>query len=112
MTKDRVNERIGSRIRKYRKRIGMTQTELAKAVGYTSSGMMSQVENGLVGVEISKLQKIAKVLGVHPGALIAFEEFDDQALAALMKFEHLLVAKPKPKYLDAILALMKDEENG
>ncbi len=59
-------------------------------------------------MEISKLRNIARTLDVNPGDLIAFEEFSDWKIAALMMFEKL-PAKPKSKNLDEILALMKEE---
>lgn len=106
--RDRINERIGRRIRLYREKIGMTQAELAKAAGYKSTGTISLIERGLCGVEVSKLRKIARVLEVDLGALIAFEEFSDRKLAALLMFEKML-SKPKPKHLNAILKLLKNE---
>lgn len=58
---------IGSRIRHYRVLRGMTQKELAAAVGYTadsSKSTINKIEAGLRDVSQSRLPLFAEALGV------------------------------------------------
>lgn len=55
---------VGARIRHFRQMKRMNQQELADKVGYTSKGMVSQVEAGKVNIAMDKLAKIANALGV------------------------------------------------
>ncbi len=100
------NEKFGRRVRYFRKKTGLTQIELAKAVGYTSSGTISLVERGVVGVELSKLMKIADTLGVPASILIADEDLSEDQIVALTRFVEVLT-KPNAKHREAILALLK-----
>ncbi|HRR41753.1 MAG TPA: helix-turn-helix transcriptional regulator [Syntrophales bacterium] len=102
-----LNTAIGRRIRIIRKRARLSQMDLARAAGYTSSGMLSQIERGLVGMELSKLLRVADALGVHPVALLSDLDLTDEQLIHLSEFAKLLKS-PNPKNLEAILTLLKD----
>ncbi|MFR6224483.1 MAG: helix-turn-helix domain-containing protein, partial [Lactococcus lactis] len=54
---------IGKRIKWTRKRVGITQKELANKIGRTESSVQ-KYENGKVEIPISVLEDIAKELGV------------------------------------------------
>lgn len=53
---------IGSRIREARDRAGLSQQELAEAVGFESGTAISLIEKGLRKVSIPHLDKIATAL--------------------------------------------------
>ena len=53
---------IGSRIKKAREAEGLTQTELAKKLGYKSPTAISLIEAGERRVQISDLEEVAKLL--------------------------------------------------
>ena len=58
-------ESIGKQIRKYRERAGMTQSELATAIGSADKSRISKYENGSQTPSINKtLPAICAALGV------------------------------------------------
>lgn len=68
---------IGKRIRKFRLAAGMTQAELAKAIGSTPSAV-GMYENGRREPTFDTLETIAAHLGVHVNRLVV----DDAELLA------------------------------
>jgi transcriptional regulator with XRE-family HTH domain len=50
---------------------GKTQVELGKELGFSSSGAISQIENGLKGLKVESIIRAAEVFGVHPFVLLA-----------------------------------------
>lgn len=57
------------RIREFRIRRGMTQSELAEKVG-TTAATVSRLETNMMTVSTEWLERFAQVLGVHPAELI------------------------------------------
>lgn len=55
-------KQIGSRIKDAREKEGITQADLAKALGYSSPTFISLIEAGERKVRIDDLEKIAKIL--------------------------------------------------
>lgn len=64
--------RLGNTIIYYRKKNKMTQTELSKKVGI-SRVVLSYYENGTREITLSKLSKIAEVLGVATKDLMTYD---------------------------------------
>ena len=60
------------RIRALRKQKGLTQEELAKAIG-VQRAVISKYETGIVDISVSQLEKIADVLGVTVDYLLGGE---------------------------------------
>lgn len=58
------NKKIGQRIKMLRKDADLTQMDLARQLGYNSTGMISQVEAGSRGMDLDKLARCAEILGV------------------------------------------------
>jgi len=54
---------VGENIKRYREAKNMTQEELARILGVTSSNI-SQIESGDRGLNVKKADKIAAALGV------------------------------------------------
>ena len=75
---------IGQRIADVRKRLGMTQEELAHRVGYQTKSAINKIEMGLREVPQKKIAAFATALGVTPGQLMGWEESPEElgALAA------------------------------
>lgn len=67
-----TSETTGQRIRKYRKQAGLSQHELASRLGVTP-GAVSQWELDQVNVLGKNLLKVASILGVSPGDILAEE---------------------------------------
>ena len=65
-----VSDQLGSRIRQYRKKKGLTQEDLAFDSGINIS-FLGDIERGVKKPSIESLEKLLKVLGV------AFPEFFD-----------------------------------
>ena len=59
-----VNRKIGRQVRFYRKRMGMSVEVLADRVGVASTQIV-RLELGQTGTSLSRLKRIADVLGVH-----------------------------------------------
>lgn len=57
-----------------RKALGMTQMQLAVAVGASSVAVVSSWENGRTVASVPKLKKLAEVLGVTMEQLLEDEE--------------------------------------
>ena len=74
---------VGENIRRYRKLRGMTQAQLAEAVGLTE-GAVRHYESGIRAVKPELLEKIAKALEVSEGALKDYGVETSQDLMALL----------------------------
>lgn len=85
-TKLRAFEKgVGSRIRKARKDLKMSQKALAIDAGYASHTMISEIEKGLQMASPEKLVAIARVLGVSVDWILGAEspigaEVDKEAI--------------------------------
>lgn len=64
---------IYERIRMLRELAGLSQTELAKRCGYSEKSMISRIEAGRIDLPLSKLEAIAKALGVNPAYLAGYD---------------------------------------
>lgn len=62
-----LNKRIGENIKKYRKRAGLKQYELAKKIGINNI-TMSKIEQGSEAMKVVVIEKISQELG------LAFEQ--------------------------------------
>lgn len=98
---------IGDRIKALRELRGMTQTELAHAMGYTDKSTICKIEANQRDLPRSKVAKAAEVLGVEPGYLMGWKEnqkeFDLQLLAVPAETEDL-------KYLVSIARNLKPDD--
>ena len=73
MTKNEYLEAFGLNIKKHRVACRLTQTELARMVGYDGDSVrtvVSKIEHGQNDVPVSKLVAFAAALNVNPGDLI------------------------------------------
>ena len=75
---------IGKNIAAARKRLGMTQEELAVRVGYKTKSAINKIELGVRDLPQKKIAAFAQALGVTPGHLMGWdaEPEDLGALAA------------------------------
>ena len=65
---------FGDRINKIRVEKGMTQDELAKAVGYKTRSAIAKIESGERDAPQTMIVALAKALGVTPSYLMGWEE--------------------------------------
>ena len=73
--------KLYSNIEEYRKRLGLSQEDLAELLGYKSGkSMISKIENGKVDLAFSQIIKCANVLKVDPDILMGFDSPSDSTL--------------------------------
>lgn len=65
---------IGARIRSKREQIGLTQEELAKALGYKNKSTIAKIENGTNDIVQSKVVEFANVLHTTVAYLMGWED--------------------------------------
>jgi transcriptional regulator with XRE-family HTH domain len=71
---------LGRMVRTFRDAAGLTQKELAKALGYTN-GWLSNVETGQLRPRAEQVTALEQALGVPPGALMhVYEQLDGEIL--------------------------------
>ncbi len=75
---------VGHNIMTARKRLGMTQEELALRVGYKTKSAINKIEMGIRDLPQKKIAAFAKALGTTPGHLMGWnaEPEDLGAVAA------------------------------
>lgn len=76
-------------IREYRKKKGLSQSELAQMVGYTDRSSIAKIEKGDVDLPQSKIILIADALGVNAGTLMGNTGITPEA--SLPSDEHTLL---------------------
>jgi transcriptional regulator with XRE-family HTH domain len=100
-----LNKIIGNKIKYLRKINEITQVELKKELGFTSTGTISQVENGKKGLKLASLMKVAKIFGVHPAVLISPVDITDyNDFIILSKVIHLIeIKRERPEVAKPLL---------
>ena len=73
MGKAVMQETIGNRIARLRKDKGMTQKELAEALG-VSQPAVSDYENDAIGLESTRIVQLAQILGVSADEILGLEK--------------------------------------
>ena len=81
---------IGDRISQRRKELGMTQTELAKKMGYKSKAAISKIETNVNDITQSAVVKFAEVLDTSIAYLMGWEEIKKPALVLTEAEEQLV----------------------
>lgn len=64
LTEAHHNIAVGVRMRKLRERLGVTLSDVADKIGYSSEGNLSMIERGELGMTNFRLVKVAKIFGV------------------------------------------------
>ena len=73
---------IGNRIKMRREELGMSQSELARKVGYTSRTTINKIERDGRGISQDKIVAIAKALKTTPSYLMGWEDEEVATLTA------------------------------
>lgn len=63
---------VGDNIRRAREKLGWTQDELARRMGYKSKSTINKIELGINDMPQSKIVQYAEVLGVSPSYLMGW----------------------------------------
>ena len=93
---------IGGIIRNERKRLGMTQQELAEMVGYSSKVAICRIEAGTIHITMDKLAEIAAALRIPISAF--FDTYERKSSSD----PKVIASRPDPLY-EALSGL--DEED-
>ena len=64
---------LGQNIRLYREKLGMSQEELAKKLGYKDRSTIAKIENNVNDITQSKIVAIAEALQTTPAALMGWD---------------------------------------
>lgn len=110
---DRWSRQIGRNIMMLRKKANLTQSELAKEIGYSGAPALSAVERGQRPPSKAKLRTIAQFFQVHVAELLRVEATDDPAKSMendklLTDFMFLLHSKKKPAVFNLIVRLIQE----
>lgn len=63
-------EHFGQRVRAARVAAGLTQLELARAMGYSTRSTISRIESGDNQIPMDRLEALSRALGVTPAYLL------------------------------------------
>ena len=77
---------MGETIKKLRVERGMTQEELASAVGYSHKSSINKIEQGKADISQPKIVAIARALGVTPDYLFFGEGGESNLVEAIKDF--------------------------
>ena len=70
-------------IKNRRLELGLTQSELAKKLGYSDKSMIAKIEKGAVDLPQSKIIAFAEALNISPSDLMGWDTDDEvQTIAA------------------------------
>lgn len=89
MNKSNFLKSVGNRIKAKREQLGITQSELAKKVGYTSHFSIAKIESGVIDLPQSKIEAIAAALQTIPAYLMGWTDEEESKNAALFQYENI-----------------------
>ena len=92
-----MDEYIGERIAKERKRLGLTQNDVAQKMGIRSQGI-SQWENGLRSPKPGTLKRIADAMGIPANRLVEVKTIQEK---------DMFFGEPATDFLERIGAILK-----
>lgn len=102
----KVDAILGKRVRMAREKMGLSQLELARKLGYKSGSTIARIENGDNDLTQTKLVKFAAALNVTPGFLLG-----DALEVTLTSDTHRQVTPPDGARLAAILRQLQTNIN-
>ena len=76
------------RIRQLRIQAGMSQDDLAKAMGYRDRSMITKIESGKVDISQKKVLAFAHVLNTTPGYLMGIDDSTSDVEPAVSPIHH------------------------
>ena len=81
------------RIRQLRISAGMTQDDLAHAMGYKDRSMITKIESGKVDISRTKIMEFARILNTTPAYLMGWEdELSDNIVATAQTSESRIIS--------------------
>ena len=103
---------IYERIRDLRTEHGMSQDDLAKAMGYSDRSMITKIEGGRVDISQKKIVAFAEILGTTPRYLMDGDPVNEEIESASedQKVLFRLARNAKPEAIRAAVAVLKSME--
>jgi len=101
-------------IKKRRLELGMSQSELAKHVGYTDRSSIAKIESGKIDLTQTKIIEIASALKVSPGDLMGLDGVVQEPQPSekdlyFLALYHELQSHEQTLILDMVKTLLKKE---
>lgn len=105
-----IREIFGEQLKKLRQAHGMSQMDLAYILKYTSSGMVSQIENGKRGMDLEKIHQVVELFNVQPNFFFGEREIKGNDLKLCLAFEAQVMLPPEKRhdYFKCIRTLLLD----
>ena len=106
---------IGKRIKQRREDLGMTQSELARKVGYTSRSTINKIEKDGHGMSQDKIVAIAQALKTTPSYLMGWEDEEVATLTAMQEetmTKFLLLTQEHQMVVKSIVDTLTEQEKG
>ena len=99
---------VGDRIRIRREELGLTQSDLAKKLGYKSKSSITKIETGVHNLTQSKIKAIADALDTTPAFIMGWNE-DEQLYKNLYNKTDSIESAPEGYYTNPETAEIAQE---
>lgn len=111
-----LSKKVPSNIKRFRELKSLTREDMASLLGMSTSGY-AKIEQGMVDISISKLEKIAKLLEVHinqlinfnPNSILKAEGFTKKEEEAKGTKEHYTIDTRDIHYLEKLIESLERE---
>lgn len=111
-----LSKKVPSNIKRFRELKSLTREDMASLLGMSTSGY-AKIEQGMVDISISKLEKIAKLLEVHinqlinfnPNSILKAEGFTKEEEEAIGAKEHYTIDTRDIHYLEKLIESLERE---
>jgi transcriptional regulator with XRE-family HTH domain len=111
ITTKELNKLIGHRIKFFRELRGKKQSALAKELGYMSTGAISRIEKGDIGMKKSNVATAARALSISPFILTTEEYLTDKELIIVNDFIDLLKQPDNAEIIEKFESFIKAHKN-
>ncbi len=98
---------LGEKFRELRLERSLSQTDVMEALGWTSTGAVSLVEQGKRGMSFQNIAKSAKLLNVPVAVLMNTEDYTSERLQMVVMMMDL-ISGPKNEEFKAIKTFLKN----
>jgi len=94
MNKAPSQKRIGKFLKQHRVKVGLTQSDVAQRLGYTSPQFISNIERGLCSAPIKHLKDFASMYNLDSEELIGLLLSEHESLLRVALSDRSLSKKP------------------
>ena len=83
---------LGERVKMLRQKVGLTQEELAKEIGYSTKTSISKIENDILDINQSTTIALARALKTTPSVIMGWEEVEENVTLHNTPQEEILLS--------------------